>query len=162
VKNTPANEEVEVTVVGSNYRVVDPKLGIHYVTKEKTCNCGVSACPAINAVAVYLKNGGKRAPEFPKSCPICGAAIHRDPVWDFDHSHRPGWQCEKGGLSHFLEFNTRRIAKQFTQDPWLFPPVFLEGICVYPGIRREELLTWEECNLILMNEFLETGYDPRR
>jgi hypothetical protein len=160
--NTPlTNNEVEVSVVGNSYRVIDSKSSTHYVTKEKTCSCGVPDCTAIKLVAVYLKKGGKRAPDFPKACPICGAAIHRDPTWDCHYSHRPGWRCEKGGLAHFLEFNTRRIAKQFSEDPWIFHPVFLDGICVYPGIRREELLTWEECNRALTSEFLETGYDPR-
>lgn len=161
MRTAPANNEIEVSVVGNSYRVIDSKSSTHYVTKEKTCNCGVPDCPAIKAVANYLRKGGKRAPDFPKACPICGAAIHRDPTWDLHRSHRPGWRCEKGGLVHFLEYNTRRIAKQFSEDPWLFHPVFLDGICIYPGIRREELLTWEECDRLLNNEFLKTGYDPR-
>jgi len=156
-----STDQCEVSVVGSNYRVINLGTGIHYVTKEKTCSCGDPNCPAIRAVADYLRKGGKRAPEFPQSCPICGASINRDPSWDFTHSHRPGWRCQKGGLAHFLEFNTRRIAKQFTQDPWLIQPVFANGTCVYPGVRREEMLSWEECNTLLREEYQKTGYDPR-
>lgn len=162
MNTTTANQEMEISIVGSAYRVIDAKNRVHYVSKEKVCSCGSRECPAIKAVAVYLKGGGRRSPEFPAACPICGAAIFRDPVWDNRSTHRPGWRCEKGGLVHFLEFNTRRISQRLAEDPWLFRPVFQEGTCVYPGIRRNEIFSWEECAQLLSEEYLETGYDPRQ
>jgi len=89
------------------------------------------------------------------ACPICGSRAYRDHIWDGKFTRTFGWRCEKGGLRHFLEAKANRIKQQLADNPWLFPPV--PG---YPGMRRDELLTEEECAAIRRKVFLETGYDP--
>jgi hypothetical protein len=131
---------------------------LHRVNKNKECSCGAPHCEAIEAVRQYLQAGGARAPDPPGAlpvCPICGGKTFPDHTWDGRHTHEPGWRCEKGGLRHFLDTKTQRIQKQLAENPWLFPPV--PG---YPGMRREDLLSWEECEAINRKVFLETGYDP--
>ena len=150
-----------VTVYGSAYRVLFPREGlIHYVDKGKVCSCGQRDCPAVPAVAVYLRNGGKRAPDLLKNCPICGAKIELDQVWDGKYTHQPGWRCQKGGLRHFLEAKANRIQRQLAQNPWIIPPVIQNGVCVYPGVRREEMMSWQECADLQQQVFEQTGYDP--
>ena len=129
----------------------------HRVNKDKTCSCGDLYCEAIDAVRQYLQTGGQRAPEplDPAACPICGGKTYRDRNWDGKYTKELGWRCVKGGLRHFLEAKTKRIQRQLEENPWLFPPV--PG---YPGVRRDEVLTWEECDAISRKVFLETGYDP--
>jgi hypothetical protein len=129
----------------------------HRVNKSKECNCGDLFCEAIEAVRQYLQAGGLRAPdpvgEF--LCPICGSKTYRDRKWDGRFTKEPGWRCEKGGLTHFLEAKSRQIKKQLQDNPWLIPPA--PG---YPGVRRDALLTVEECEAISRKVYLETGYDP--
>lgn len=73
----------------------------------------------------------------------------------------PGWRCQKGGLLHFLQNKAGRVKKRLAENPWLFPPVYDEsGACVYAGVRRDEILTFEQCAEINQRIYLETGYDP--
>jgi hypothetical protein len=149
-----------VSVQGFVY-LVDFGLGsvhrFHRVNKNRECSCGTSYCEAIDAVRLYLQAGGARAPspeEMPP-CPICGSKTYHDRNWDSKYSKELGWRCTNGGLHHFLEAKAERVKKQLAENPWLIPPV--PG---YPGIRRDELMTWEECEAINRKVFLETGYDP--
>ena len=156
----PGLPKLSVSVQGYQYLVdVGEKenLRYHRVSKDKTCSCGDPFCDAIDAVRQYLQAGGIRAPEplDPAACPICGSKTFRDPRWDGKHTRTPGWRCMNGGLSHFLQAKAQRIQKNLAENPWLFPPV--PG---YPGVRRDEIMTWEECAAISRRVFEETGYDP--
>jgi hypothetical protein len=73
-------------------------------------------------------------------CPICGNKTYRDRTWDGKYTKTLGWRCEKGGLRHFLEAKAARIKRQLAESLWLLPPA--PG---YPGVRRDELMTSEEC-----------------
>lgn len=129
----------------------------HRVNKNKECSCGGAYCEAIDAVRFYLQAGGIRAPD-PQgllTCPVCGGKTYRDRTWDGKYTKEPGWRCINGGLRHFLEAKAERIQMQLAENPWLIPPA--SG---YPGVRREDLMTWEECEAISRKVFLETGYDP--
>lgn len=132
-------------------------IRFHRVNKDKTCSCDTPFCEAIEVIRQYLQAGGQRAPEPVDylACPICGAKTHPDRNWDGKYTKSPGWRCEKGGLRHFLEAKGERIRKQFAKNPWLIPPA--PG---YPGVKRGEVMTWEECEAISRRVFLETGYDP--
>ena len=156
-----AEDNPLVTVYGSAYRVIFPRERlVHYVDKGKTCSCGQRDCIAISSVAVYLRNGGRRAPDALKNCPICGARIEPDHVWDGKYTHQPGWRCQKGGVSHFLEAKANRIQKQLAQNPWIIPPVVQDGQCIFAGIRREEIMSWQECAELKQKVYEQTGYDP--
>ena len=132
-------------------------IRFHRVNKDKTCSCDAPFCEAIEVVRQYLQTGGQRAPEpaAKPTCPICGAKTFPDHRWDGKYTKTPGWRCEEGGLRHFLEAKSERIKKQFAENPWLIPPA--PG---YPGVKRDEVMTWEECEAINRKVFLETGYDP--
>ena len=149
-----------VSVQGYQY-LVDFGSGsehrFHRVNKNKECSCGAAYCEAIDAVRFYLQAGGARAPdpEGMPPCPICGSKTYRDRNWDGKYTKELGWRCTKGGLRHFLDAKAERIKKNLAENPWLIPPA--PG---YPGVRRDELMTWEECEAISRKVFLETGYDP--
>ncbi len=57
----------KVMVLGSEYKVnfgpnVQPHF--HIVNKQRQCCCELGKdCPAVDAVAEYLRNGGQRAPD---------------------------------------------------------------------------------------------------
>ena len=129
----------------------------HCVSKDKTCSCGEPECEAIDAVRRYLQAGGRRAPDPPDplNCPICGGKTYMEPKWDGHYTKTRGWRCKNGGLSHYLQARSERIRRNLAENPWLFPPV--PG---YPGLRRDEILTAEECAAISRRVFEETGYDP--
>jgi hypothetical protein len=126
----------------------------HRVSKNKDCSCGAADCEAIEVVRFYLLGGGARAPEQERmpSCPICGSKTYRDRNWDGKYTRQLGWHCNQGGLGHFLEAKARRIQVQLAENPWLLPPA--PG---YPGVRRDELITWEECELLQSKALLEVG-----
>jgi hypothetical protein len=102
-----------VRVVGYTYLVdlgpsVQPRF--HTVNKQRRCSCTLKeACPAIEAVAEYLCNGGKRAPDPMPPCPICGAETVCDRSWNGKYTGQLGWRCTQGGLSHFLQAKALRI-----------------------------------------------------
>ncbi len=90
----------------------------HRVNKNKECSCGAQYCDAIEAVRLYLQNGGPRAPdpEGMPPCPICGSRAFRDPVWDGKYTHTLGWRCSQGGLRHFLDAKAERIKNQLAEN----------------------------------------------
>ena len=149
-----------VSVLGYQYLVdfgPGAQMRYHRVNKAKECSCHAPYCEAIEAVRQYLQSGGDRAPDPPPefTCPICGGKTYPDHRWDGKYTKSPGWRCEKGGLRHFLQAKAEQIKKQQAENPWLLPPA--PG---YPGVRRDEVMTWEECAAISRKVFLETGYDP--
>src|SRR5512139_786127 len=81
-----AKRLIRIMVVGYRYKVdfgpaVRPQ--VHLVDQHQHCSCELdTTCPAVKAVAEYLLNGGKRAPELLPPCPICGAETFRDRDWD--------------------------------------------------------------------------------
>jgi hypothetical protein len=146
-----------VSILGHEYLVyfgAGRSLRLHRVNKNKECSCGASDCRAIEAVRQYLQAGGARAPdpEGMLPCPICGAKTYRDRNWDGKYTRELGWRCSTGGLRHFLEAKAERIKKQLAENPWLIPPA--PG---YPGVRRDELMTGEECQAINRQALLENG-----
>ena len=150
----------QVSIQGFQYLVdfgAGETVRYHRVNKDKTCSCDTPFCEAIEVVRLYLQAGGQRAPEpvTKPICPICGAKTYPDHRWDGKYTKTPGWRCERSGLRHFLEAKSERIKKQFAENPWLIPPVL-----GYPGVKRDEVMTWEECEAISRKVFLETGYDP--
>lgn len=152
--------EPRVTIEGSRYRVdlgENAPSRRHLVNKNRECSCGERDCPAIDEVKRYLQAGGRRAPhlEVPDLCPICGGAVFPDRRWNGKYTREAGWHCTNGGLAHFLEAKARRIQEQLARNPWLIPTA--PG---YPGVRRDELITWEECQIVNQKVFLATGYDP--
>lgn len=162
VRESPAVEmpALSVSILGYQYLVdfgADAEMRYHRVNKAKECSCGAPYCEAIEAVRQYLQAGGARAPDPPPefTCPICGAKTYPDHRWDGKYTRRPGWRCEKGGVRHFLEAKGKQIQQQLAENPWLIPPA--PG---YPGVRRDEVLTFEKCEAISRKVFLETGYDP--
>jgi hypothetical protein len=76
-----------------------------------------ASCPAIEAVAAYLRNGGIRAPDPLPPCPICGAETFRDREWDSKYNKEPGWRCTAGGISHFLQAKVQRIQEALRRKP---------------------------------------------
>ena len=146
-----------VSIWGCEYLVdfgqgANPRF--HRVNKEKHCSCGVSACPAIEAVRDYLLRGGQRAPDPLPPCPICGAKVNRDPAWDGRYTHELGWRCSQGGLAHFLQQKMERIWKNWQEHPYIIPPA--PG---YPGVRRDEIPTYDDL-LPIYRRATEEGYDP--
>ena len=59
-------QQAEVSVSGFFYTVnlgPDVHPSYHHVGKDRHCTCGLGAdCPAVKAVAEYLRAGGERAP----------------------------------------------------------------------------------------------------
>jgi hypothetical protein len=146
-------EDARVLVVGYFYAVdfgFDARTGQHRVGKDRRCTCSQGAdCPAIQAVADYLKAGGERAPDpppgyfpvAPAACPVCGAETYY--VESLSSRRRgAGWACIKGGQSHYWEAHTSVLRELLSQNPWLFPPIVApDGSVVYPGLRRDEVIT---------------------
>lgn len=103
----------QVSIVGYQYRVdfgPSANTRVHLVDKQRRCSCKLgTGCPAVKAVAEYLKSGGQRAPDPLPPCPICGAEIVMDHHFDGKYTLEPGWLCTKGGLHHFLLAKGERI-----------------------------------------------------
>lgn len=84
-----------VTVRGGYHVMLNGRR--HFVNKRRQCSCHRPACPAVKAVADYLRAGGQRAPELVEAkpslvCLICGApATGTSQLWrcsqDRDHYH---------------------------------------------------------------------------
>jgi hypothetical protein len=111
--------------------VIDQRLGLrtYSVDKEKRCSCGGTAkrpCRHIRAVAAYLRQGGRRAPEkdpmlhvretrqgsppsggpAPLTCPICGTPVETQGIgfWRCpkDATHYWQWRGEQSGIRDFM------------------------------------------------------------
>jgi hypothetical protein len=108
-----AGRPTRIRVIGYTYLVdfgpsTQPRF--HTINKQRRCSCPLKeTCPAIEAVAEYLRNGGQRALDPMLPCPICGAEIVRDRKWDGKYTKELGWRCTRGGLRHFLEAKAERI-----------------------------------------------------
>ena len=164
VRNLLDTEDV-VFVAGFEYHVkLWDETTFSTVTREKVCSCGEPKCAHIAAVTKYLRSGGRRPPDPVFLCPICGGKTVVDTQWldrDDEGRKRYGWRCENGGLRHFLDAKAERIKKRLAENPWLFPPVYNETRkCVYAGVLRADVMTWEQCQVISRQVYLETGYDP--
>ncbi len=98
-----AGRPTRIRVIGYTYLVdfgpsTQPRF--HTVNKQRSCSCPLKeTCPAIEAVAEYLRNGGQRAPDPMPPCPICGAETVRDRKWDGKYTKELGWRCTAGGLT---------------------------------------------------------------
>lgn len=126
--------ETKVAAMTGYYFVTFPKEvrpGHHLVRKDKTCVCELGAgCPAVLAVADFLKAGGQRAADvpahhlIPAACPVCGGAVKFalrlcSPV------RGAGWTCTEAaktetsvwperyrtpGESHYWQFKWNELA----------------------------------------------------
>ena len=158
-------KEAAIRVVGYHYVVdfgPDVRPRDHYVTKDKRCTCPRGAeCPAVAAVADYLRKGGQRAPEpphgfypyAPEKCPVCGAPAYFERKLS-SKTRGAGWGCSKTGDKCYWRDRTRIIKEAMLMNPWRFPPVVVrngeqmnawDGILptdsvLYPGILRADLL----------------------
>ena len=139
---------------------VKPRL--HSVGKDKHCSCKSADCPAVSAVADYLRKGGERAPEppagflvaAPETCPICNASAYFDPKMSSKY-RGAGWGCSKTGTNHYFAWRTELARTDLAANPWRFPPVVVrEGrqlkawdgiiendVVLYPGVLRADLIT---------------------
>ena len=110
-----------VRVVGYTYLVdlgpsTQPRF--HTVDKQHRCSCELGLeCPAIEAVAEYLRHGGPRAPDPMPACPICGAETVHDRDWNGKYTKELGWRCTDGGISHFLQAKAERIKQTLRRYP---------------------------------------------
>ncbi len=159
-------KEAAIRVSGYHYVVdlgPDVRPRTHYVTKDKRCTCPRGAeCPAVPAVADYLRKGGERAPEppfgfyavLPEKCPVCGAPVYLERKLT-SRNRGLGWGCSKTGWTHYFHDRTRIIKELMAANPWRFPPVVVregkqfnawDGILstdkvLYPGLLRADLVT---------------------
>jgi len=148
-----------VHIEGNAYRVLfqGNLKEDHLVSKNRTCSCGEKDCLAIKEVEIYLRNGGRRAPDPLPPCPICGSEVITDRSLDGKYTHEPGWRCTKGGKKHFFQAKAKKIQENMAKHPYLFKPVPEDN---YPGVRMDELTTWQECQEISKRVYQETGYNP--
>jgi hypothetical protein len=146
-------QQATVSVSGFFYAVdlgpeVRPRY--HHVGKDRRCTCRLGAdCPAVQAVADYLRAGGERAPDVPsgfypvapQTCPICGAQTRYVPGLT-SHSRGAGWACVRGGKAHYWQAHTNSLRQSLAENPWIYPPVLApDGTVLYPGLKRDEIIT---------------------
>lgn len=92
----------KVTAMSGYYLVALPALfgwSNHLVRTDRTCACPLAgSCPAVSAVADYLRRGGKRAAPpkpgslIPAACPVCGGATSFEPRL-CSPMRGAGWVC---------------------------------------------------------------------
>jgi len=108
-----SSSSTRVRVIGYTYLVdfgLPTKPRFHTVNKQRRCSCELGEdCPAIEAVAEYLRNGGQRAPDPMAACPVCGAETVLDRHWNGKYTKELGWRCTAGGISHFLQAKAEKI-----------------------------------------------------
>jgi hypothetical protein len=165
--NAILNPQDAIVVVSQYGYTVDfgpaVKPRLHQVNKDRTCNCSLGAdCPAVSAVADYLRNGGERAPDppanffvtAPETCPVCGARAYHDPA-SSSRIRGAGWGCSKTGSKHYYAWRTQLLQEAMQANPWRFPPAVIrdgaqtyawDGIqqadeVLYAGLLRADLIT---------------------
>jgi hypothetical protein len=122
----------------------------HHVGKDRRCTCGLGAdCPAVKAVADYLRAGNERAPDVPSGyypvvpqvCPICGSQAYYVPSLN-SKRRGAGWTCIQGGKAHYWQAHTNSWRQDLAENPWIYPPVLAtDGTVLYPGLKRDEIIT---------------------
>jgi hypothetical protein len=85
----------------------------HVVNKDKRCACELGPdCPAVKAVAEYLRHGGIRAPEpkpgsiIPALCPICSGPVHFEPRL-CSPMRGAGWVCQVAATTEVTTWPSR-------------------------------------------------------
>ena len=126
----------KVTPMPGYYVVVYPtyvRPGTHLVRKDRACLCELGKdCPAVQAVADFLKGGGARAADvpahrlIPEACPICGGTVKFEPRL-CSKVRGAGWVCltaatqEYSGLpaklqipghTHYWQFMWAELGRQ--------------------------------------------------
>jgi hypothetical protein len=107
-----------VSILGHSYQVdLGPSVlpRYHTVRKDKSCACELGKhCPAVSAVADYLRAGGERAPDptdysfrAPDACPVCGGPTQSDPALN-SRRHGRGWRC-LGDVSHYWQLRAEAL-----------------------------------------------------
>ena len=79
------------------------------INGECTCSLGRN-CPAVQAVQMYLQDGGPRAerpplgfyPVAPAKCPVCHSQVYFDSALS-SRARGAGWVCVTGGKSHYWQ-----------------------------------------------------------
>ena len=113
----PQPEKAGVFVSGYFYSVdlgqlVRPRH--HYVGINAECTCDLGRhCPAVEAVRLYLSEGGERAqrppfgyyPVRPAKCPLCGGPTSSAPSLS-SRQRGEGWVCPSG-KSHYWQHRAR-------------------------------------------------------
>ena len=145
-----SNRSAVVTVVGYFYHVEFANDGsqnhstVHRVGKDRRCTCPLGdRCPAVAAVAAYLKSGGERAPDpppgfypvAPSICPICRAPA----VFDKRLSsvrRGAGWRCTQAGGLHYWDSPRSGAAPEAGCQPLAVPAGRGAGGGSPAGIRR--------------------------
>ena len=125
----------------------------HIVRKDRSCACALGIdCPAVVAVAEYLRAGGKRAPDppqdfwfrVPEACRVCDGPTEPDPELD-SRRHGRGWRCTANS-SHYWEMRARALIRAQRKAYDESPEV--PGL---PGVNRqtpEERAAWLEAHRI--------------
>lgn len=118
--------EVDVNIQGYFYTVdfsQDVNPPHHRVGINAICSCYLGElCPAVDAVRVYLADGGDRAPEpppgfypvIPSKCPICHSKVTFD-IQLSNHHRGAGWRCETGGSAHYWQRMVQATAWKFAR-----------------------------------------------
>jgi hypothetical protein len=170
--NTAASPIIEVYQYG--YRVdygakATPQY--HYISKKRFCHCPLGAeCPAVQAVANYLRGGGQRAPDYPETywptvpnqCPVCGAACEAHARYDFP-THGTGWRCLAGGTVHFWEALAQPLIRLANagRSPFVLEPVWdAAGNLMYPGVTHEEMDRAKTEAQLTNQAWAAQGYSP--
>ena len=147
---------VRIVIRGYSYSVdlgQETLPGHHIVRKDRSCACALGIhCPAVVAVAEYLREGGKRAPDppdgfwfkVPGECPVCASPTEPDQALD-SRRHGRGWRCT-ANASHYWEMRARPLirAQRKAYDESSEVP----GL---PGVNRqtlEERAAWLEAHRI--------------
>ena len=145
-----------VSVRGYSYSVdLGPEAhpNRHIVRKDRSCACALGTdCPAVVAVAKYLREGGRRAPHppedfwfrVPETCPVCAGPTTPDPALD-SRRHGRGWCCT-ANASHYWEMRARPLIEAQRKAYAASPEV--PGL---PGVNRqtpEERAAWLEAHRI--------------
>ena len=81
----PATDRIDAMRGYYLVRLTGESRSRHIVRKDRTCLEHGASCPAVAAVASYLKAGGQRAEDqpsdrlIPAACPVCGGPVKFEP-----------------------------------------------------------------------------------